>query len=161
MKKIIYLFCILLCSSSFVWLQGQDARLRRNKTVENKTTNPEFSEAEKGWIPFWNNFTKAIKNRDRRSLKEMISKDYTCYSNVGECSCENFADKREIAFCGYEDFWHVITPSNSKIRFGKAQKLEGKIIKSVEQSVGDFTRYYTFSFEENDWHLNTYGIEGL
>lgn len=166
MKRIICLCVILLCSISFAVAQGaKPGRTNTNgKKVVKKTVVSPFAEAEKAWIPFWRDFKQAVKNRDKDSLKEMISKNYTCYENSsGECSCSNFADKRNIFFCEFEDIWKRLSELlTSKISFGKTQIIEGEISKSANRKYGDFTEYYVFKFELNSkWQLIKHGVDGL
>ena len=89
MKRIVYLCVILLCSISFAFTQKSNSKTG----VKKQAVGSQFAEAEKAWIPFLRDFTKAVKSHDKDSLKQMISKNYRCYENVAdECSCEYYTD---------------------------------------------------------------------
>lgn len=126
MKRISCVLIIILISVNLVIGQGRvGASVRRSLHVS------KFAEAEKAWIPFWERFTRTIRNHDGKFFKELISKDYECH-----CNCVSSADKRDTFFClfGSTDInWreHFIWILDKKTEIRKINSDEGNIVRTV------------------------------
>lgn len=165
MKRIAYICVILLCSISFAFAQGaKPGRTNTSsKKVVKKTVVSSFAEAEKTWIPFWTNFKKAIKNRDKNSFKELIIKDYD-FNTYGGGSCNETADKRDMFFCYASErdnssrWWGELNSwlFDKRTRIEKIKNEDGEISRSVslETNRGLNGNAAEFSYEKDKkWYL--------
>lgn len=164
------------CLATLLFCCGSVAIAQKSKkpVVRTPAAVSQFAEAEKAWLPFWNNFRKAVKERDKNSLKAMISKNFECFE-WSECKCEKYPDKRDIFFCETRetarrldikfDWWEELDWIFFKPRFGttkveQIQEIDGQILRSVEYR-NDGYRFAEFVYQQDgQWYFQRVGSGG-
>jgi len=169
MRKTFYILIIVLFSVGFAIGQTKGKPTPRKPLSVSR-----FADAEKAWIPFWNQITLSVRNREKALFKELIVPDYYCFEGAdGGCSCSNYPDRRDIFFCGIDHLarWHndpLMTwwkdvgnlIFNKKLKIGKIQSLEGYIGRSISYGINN-GRSANFSFRSNNkWYLESMGSFG-
>lgn len=158
MKKIMLGCLILFFFSIVAFGQGVNAGIANKKvgTRPKIKVDPLIAEAETAWIPFWVAFTRAIKTRDKETLKSLISEDY----DGGGCENEP-SDKREAFFCRE---WKYIqkdflgkTRLNGRYRLSIISKLDldsgVHIARFWDSEFGEWGTYSFYYKSDGRWYL--------
>ncbi|HMS41693.1 MAG TPA: hypothetical protein PKE69_15790 [Pyrinomonadaceae bacterium] len=166
MKRIICLSVILLCAATFAFAQGGSGRVTKKKKPVAKKIDSQIAEAEKVWISFWKEFTKAVKNNDNDSFYEMVAEEYDAsglYRNNE--NCRNFADGRKEFFCLLREQENSLANEFSwvferRLKLMNIEKSSEKINRFVKYS-NDTYRFAEFIYKANGkWYLINSGSGG-
>jgi hypothetical protein len=106
------------------------------KRLSNRVASSEFIQAEKAWKPFWEEFRRVIKDRDREGMRRLISEDYS----ATDCDKEIYLPKYRVIPCGRENGINDLSPTT--YHDDRWQDIEYLIAEGVARTVKRGSKFY-------------------
>lgn len=158
--KALYIATLLFCFANIAIAQKV-----KKPTVRKPVVAWQFAEAEKAWAPFLKDFLKTVKERNKESIRQMISLDIEC-DGEWSCRCDGFQNNREWFFCVYPEYWQSLDWIFDKSRSGKTRIAKmvierNTIIRRVTYEHPDTYKFVTFAYEiDRKWRIVSLGQGG-
>lgn len=157
MKRVVYICIISLCLMSFAFAQGAKPgrTTTHSRKVKQNIASP-FAEAEKAWIPFWQNFRELIKNQNYKRLYEVMVADFdfnACDTNYGrDLEIKKFMP--DAVCSGWDELQSIVNgkvSALSKTTEGRVVNRDNRIYKTPLRTVSDNKKSGPCVGENSDW----------
>lgn len=175
MKRVICLCLVLLYSITLTIAQSTDSKSRSTNarsSLKKKSTLSLISKAELAWKPFWAEFSRAVKEHDHKSLREIMTSDLFCncsdINGDGDVRDECLEDwekpsDRNYSYIDWKDLTNLVLTGKDTYKLLQEKDLDDGTLTvrrtiSPGGEVGGGIEYATFVFANGRWRMSTFSV---